>query len=163
MTRIRDLAAGDLAAVLSINTASVPAVGALSDEGLRALVALASTALVAEVDGSVVGFCVLIPPGTAYRSVNYCWFVDRAEQFDDFVYLDRVAVVATHRDRGIGSAIYDEVERRTTARWLALEVNLDPPNPGSMRFHERRGFVRVGEQDTDYGARVAMLVKRLRS
>jgi len=28
---------------------------------------------------------------------------------------------------------------------VTLEVNLRPPNPGSMRFHERLGYQRVGE------------------
>ena len=162
MVTIRPLTPDDFASVFAINQAAVPAVGEVSEDALRALIELASIALVAEIDGAVAGFCVLLAPDTTYGSVNYLWFMDRREQFDDFIYLDRVAVAESQRDRGIGSQLYDEVEGRTTARWLTLEVNLDPPNPGSMRFHERRGFERVGEQDTTYGTRVAMLARRLR-
>jgi predicted GNAT superfamily acetyltransferase len=46
---------------------------------------------------------------------------------------------------------------------LALEVNVDPPNAGSLRFHERLGFVEVGQQDTPYGIRVSMQVRRVSS
>ena len=42
---------------------------------------------------------------------------------------------------------------------LALEVNVDPPNEGSLRFHERLGFVEVGQQDTPYGIRVSMQMR----
>ena len=53
------------------------------------------------------------------------------------------------------------MERRTTARWFLLEVNLRPRNDGSLRFHQRLGFVEVGQQETPYGARVSMLAKDL--
>ena len=42
---------------------------------------------------------------------------------------------------------------------LALEVNADPPNEGSLRFHARLGFVEVGQQDTPYGIRVSMQMR----
>jgi predicted GNAT superfamily acetyltransferase len=80
----------------------------------------------------------------------------------DFVYLDRVAVVVDHRGRGIGSRLYEEVERRTRAAWFTLEVNLRPRNDGSFRFHARNGFVEVGQQETDYDALVSLMAKRLR-
>jgi len=40
-----------------------------------------------------------------------------------------------------------------------LEVNADPPNEGSLRFHARLGFVEVGQQDTPYGIRVSMQMR----
>jgi predicted GNAT superfamily acetyltransferase len=93
------------------------------------------------------------------QSMNYRWFSVR---YDDFVYLDRVAVAADHRGCGIGSRLYEEVERRTRAVWFTLEVNLRPRNDGSLRFHARKGFVEVGQQETDYGALVSLMAKRLR-
>jgi hypothetical protein len=33
---------------------------------------------------------------------------------------------------------------------------------GSLRFHARKGFVEVGQQETDYGALVSLMAKRLR-
>ena len=41
-------------------------------------------------EGVVVGFCVVLAPGSSYDSVNYLWFMDR---YDDAYYLDRVAFV----------------------------------------------------------------------
>jgi predicted GNAT superfamily acetyltransferase len=133
---------------------------------------MASMSLVAEIDdpagnspdatdgGNVVGFCIVLPPGTEYTSVNYRWFCER---YDSFVYLDRVAVDEAARGAGIGAALYAEVERRAagTAELFTLEVNLRPRNDGSLRFHDRLGFVEVGQQETDYGILVSMLAKPL--
>jgi hypothetical protein len=157
--RIRDLAAGDHHAVHAINEAGTPGVHTASLEELAAITRMSCIALVAEDDGAVVAFCQVLAPGAPYRSVNYRWF---SERYDDFVYLDRVAVAPDHRGRGIGAGLYAEVERRASAAWFTLEVNLVPRNEGSLRFHARHGFHEVGQQDTDYGARVSLMAKRLR-
>lgn len=78
------------------------------------------------------------------------------------MYVDRVAVAADHQGSGIGHVLYDAVETATTAPLLCCEVNLRPRNDASLRFHDRRGFRAVGEQDTDGGAkRVVLLAKAL--
>lgn len=160
---IRDLLPDDLDRVHAINQANVPEVGTLRREQLDDLLEESAFALVVEDGGELVGFCVLIAPGSPYRSVNYRWFMDR---YDDAMYLDRVAFDADHRGRGLGTRLYAEVERRIVhehpdlAR-LTLEVNLDPPNEPSMAFHARRGFVEVGRQVTDYGAEVCLMQKLL--
>ena len=56
---------------------------------------------------------------------------------------------------------YDEVERRADAAWFTLEVNLRPRNDGSLAFHDRLGFVEVGQQETDYGTLVSLMAKPL--
>jgi len=156
---IRDMAPADLSAIHAINEAGTPGVHGASPEQLAAITRESSIAIVAEVDGVVAGFCQVLPPGADYRSVNYRWFSAR---YDDFVYLDRVAVAAEHRGLGIGGRLYEEVERRTRATWFTLEVNLRPRNDGSLRFHARRGFVEVGQQKTDYGTVVSLMAKQLR-
>jgi predicted GNAT superfamily acetyltransferase len=161
---IRDLTPADLDAAWAINQANTPAVGDVSSEKLAWIVEMALTSLVAvtddTVDGAVVGFCIVLPPGTEYTSMNYRWFCER---YDSFVYLDRVAVDEAARGAGIGAALYAEVERRAagTAELFTLEVNLRPRNDGSLRFHDRLGFVEVGQQETDYGILVSMLAKPL--
>jgi uncharacterized protein len=155
---IRDITAADLDAIHAINEAGTPGVHSEPPAQLAAITKEACIALVAEVKGVVAGFCQVLPPGANYLSMNYRWFSAR---YDDFVYLDRVAVAADHRGRGIGSRLYEEVERRTHAAWFTLEVNLRPRNEGSLRFHSRHGFVEVGEQETDYGALVCLMAKRL--
>ena len=121
---VRDLRADEYGAALAINEANTPAVGSLDGERFQHLVGQCSIALAAEVgEGDLAGFCLVLAPDADYGSVNYAWF---AARYDDFAYLDRVAVDERHRDRGIGTALYAEVERRTTARSFLLEVNLRP-------------------------------------
>ena len=49
----------------------------------------------------------------------------------------------------MGSALYSQViaEANEQAVPVAAEVNLVPPNPGSVRFHHRFNFVEVGTLD----------------
>jgi uncharacterized protein len=83
--------------------------------------------------------------GLDYASLNYKWLSSR---YDQFAYVDRIAVAKDQRGRNIGKALYDAViERFADARDVLLaEVNLAPPNPGSLRFHKRNGFREVGER-----------------
>lgn len=156
---IRDIVASDLDVIHAINEASTPGVHTESPEQLAAITRESCIALVAEIDGRVVGFCQVLPPGADYRSTNYAWF---SAHYDDFIYLDRVAVAPEYRGQSVGSRLYEEVERRARAPWFTLEVNLRPRNDGSLRFHDRKGFVEVGQQETDYGALVSLMAKGLR-
>jgi hypothetical protein len=156
---VRDMTLDDLNVVHAINEENVPAVGQETFEDLRAIFDVCSINLVAEIDGRVRGFCMVMPPGTDYSSPNYLYFCERHA---DFVYLDRVAIMADAQGRGIGPMLYREVERRSTAPWFALEVNVKPPNEGSMRFHAREGFVEVDRLETRPGKIVSLMMKPLR-
>jgi uncharacterized protein len=156
---IRDIVESDLPALLKINNDNIPAVGEVDAARLAAITAESTMAIVAEdADGTLAGFCLVLPPGMTYDSSNYVWFT---EHYTDFIYLDRVAVADTHRNQGIGAELYREVERRATAEWFLLEVNTRPRNDGSIRFHAREGFVEVIERETPYGYAVSMMAKRL--
>ena len=63
------------------------------------------------------------------------------------MYVDRIAVAQQHRDQGIGSMLYEQVIASSDEQGVpvAAEVNSTPPNPDSMRFHERFRFKEVGE------------------
>ena len=153
----------------ALNQANVPEVGPVDQSKMASLVAMSWVSL-AVVDTAheqaLAGFCIVMEPDAPYTSVNYRWFADR---YDDFVYLDRVAVDSNHRRRGLGSLLYREVERLGASRsWFTLEVNIVPPNQPSLDFHHRLGFVEVGQQDTgsypEYGVehvRVSLLAKPL--
>lgn len=160
---IRDYRPDDLEAVHTINQAEVPAVGDVTADELAHIASESSIALVAEFDGVVAGFCLVLGPSADYGSANYAWF---AERYDDFVYLDRVAISPAFQRRGLGRALYAEVERvaperQPSARDFLLEVNVRPRNDQSLAFHAGLGFVEVGERDTDYGITVSMLAKQL--
>lgn len=162
---LREYVPADLDTVHAINDGEVPAVGAEPPDVLAHIADESTIALVAEVDGVVAGFCFVLPPGADYGSQNYAWF---AERYDDFVYLDRVAIPPQFQRRGIGRALYAEVERlvpdrRPSATDFTLEVNVRPRNDRSLAFHADLGFVEVGRRETDYGARVSMMAKPLAS
>ena len=155
----------DLTAIHAINEAEVPAVGTETVDALGQIAAQSAIALIAEDDatGTIGGFCLVLAPGAAYGSMNYRWF---GERYDDFVYLDRVAIAPAFQRQGLGRSMYAEVERlaaarRPTAAHFTLEVNLRPRNDTSLAFHAELGFVEVGQQETDYGALVAMMAKPL--
>lgn len=148
----------DLDTVWAINQANVPAVGTETRSSIEEIFHMCTIALVAA-DDEIRGFCMVLPPGTSYDSPNYLYFCDN---YDDFTYLDRVAVSESHQRRGIGPLLYLEVERRTTAEWFTLEVNVKPLNEGSLRFHAREGFVEVDQLETRPGKIVSLMVKRLR-
>ena len=113
MATIRPLTGDDLPEALAINEANVPAVGSVDADQLAHLFDEASVALAAEDGGRLIGFCIVLAPGADYGSVNYGWF---SERYDDFAYLDRVAVAESYRNRGIGAELYAEVERLVDAR-----------------------------------------------
>lgn len=158
---IRPLHLDDLPTVVQLNNASVPAVSEADIARMQMLVEQSHLSLVAEHEGDVVGFCINFGPGADYSSVNYQWF---RERYEEFVYLDRIAVAESARNMGIGASLYAAVEAHIVGTpWLLCEVNLRPRNEGSLRFHDRIGFVEVGQQETNYGILVSMLAKDLRS
>lgn len=162
---VRRLRLEDLARVLEINQQNTPEVGSIDAGRLAFLFDESAIALAAEVGDEVVGFTLVLAPGSTYDSVNYRWFADRG---DDIMYLDRVAIDARHRRLGLGRALYTSVFDEISAQHaemtrLGLEVNVQPPNPGSMAFHEGLGFTEVGRQDTPYGAVVSLMERPIGS
>jgi uncharacterized protein len=162
-TVVRAIGPSDLERIVQINAANVPEVGAVDADRMAFIVDHSPIALGVELEGTVVGFCLVLAAGAPYDSVNYRWFTDR---YDRFMYLDRVAFAADARGQGLGTLLYGEVDRLMQGHddvdHLALEVNVDPPNEGSLRFHARLGFVEVGQQDTPYGIRVSMQLRSVR-
>ena len=161
--QFRPIAEGDLPRLLEINEANVPEVGPLDLDGLAFLVAEAAIGLAVEADDDIVGFCLVLASGSEYASVNYRWFMDH---HPDSMYLDRVAFDAAAQGQGLGTALYAEVERVIgerfpTADAVTLEVNVDPPNEPSLRFHDKLGFVEVGRQMSK-GIEVSLMRRPLR-
>jgi uncharacterized protein len=165
--RIRPWLAEDLPAVAALNAAEVPRLGPLDDDELARHAARCDLAVVATTqEGELAGFLLALGAGHDYASVNYRWFAARdAALGAGFLYVDRIAVAPPFRRRGVASALYDAVEefaREEGSAEVTCEVNVRPPNPGSLAFHASRGFVEVGQQDTAGGAiRVALLAKPL--
>ncbi len=160
---IRTVADADLDEILAHNNAAVPAVNALVRADLEYFVRVAHSFLVIDApDDAIAGFMIGLGPGVDYDSSNYGWFSDR---YESFVYVDRIVVAESGRGMGVGTLLYDEFARRGGAdgrEVMLAEVNIEPRNDVSLAFHDARGFVSVGEQDTEGGAkRVTMLAKPL--
>ncbi len=156
---LRPLSDDDVPDVLALNEEFVWALSPLDAEGLAAHRARAAVTLVAELEGRFAGFAIAYEPGAAYDSINYAWHTER---FDDFLYLDRIAISPNFRRRGLATALYDDIEdyAREHGR-MVCEVNSDPPNVQSLAFHEARGYREVGHLMQSDGHETVMLEKPL--
>lgn len=149
---LRQLSPGDAAALVALNDSAYPAVPLTSAESMRALLEFSDVAVAVERAGHIVGFVVTLGEGAAYESENYQFFSARGVSSR---YVDRIVIAESERGSGIGAALYRLVFRVARAEGRAevtCEVNLDPPNPASLAFHERMGFVSVGTQATKGGS-----------
>jgi predicted GNAT superfamily acetyltransferase len=157
----RDIAPNDLPTLLRMNNGAIPAVNIVNADELLDLVSMAHAAVVVVDEAEPVtplGLVITITPGNDYDSENYRWFEQRG---GEFLYVDRIVVAEGMRGRGLGQILYERVFAEAELAGLTevtCEVNLDPPNPGSLAFHDRLGFVQIGEQLTKGGSvRVALL------
>ena len=150
----------DYEAVLELNANSVPHVNLISESELQWFVDNAALACVAKIDNSLAGLLIGLRPGTSYASPNYKWF---CENIEDFVYVDRVAVAESARRKGVADSLYKYfADSQAGAPVMTCEVNIRPPNPGSMLFHERMGFRQIGSLESEQGKKeVALMEKRL--
>jgi len=149
---LRPLAVGDAAALAVLNDAAAPAVPITEPAALARLIGLARLALCFERGKCLVGFVLAMAPGCAYESENYAFFESRGI---DHLYVDRIVIAESERGSGLGAALYEAVfaDAEASGRLeVTCEVNLDPPNPGSLAFHERLGFRSVGTQATKGGS-----------
>jgi predicted GNAT superfamily acetyltransferase len=159
---IRNAITADLTTVLALNESVVPHVNSLDMANMRDFLAKAAYFRVAcDEEKQILAFLIGLAPDTDYDSPNFQWFCDR---YEDFAYVDRIAVAASARRQGIAEALYGDfaaVALGWTQR-LGCEVNLRPANPGSLAFHRRAGFTQVGTQETNNGTKkVALLLKKI--
>jgi predicted GNAT superfamily acetyltransferase len=159
---IRDIEAPDLEAVLALNQEEVPHVGSIDLDRMQWFASNAAYFRVATVDKQLAAYLIGLRPGSSYQSPNYRWFCDR---YDDFAYIDRIAVSQFARRYGLASRLYDDFARSLpeSVDIMTCEVNRKPPNESSMRFHEKMGFRQVGSLASEDGDKeVAMLLMNLR-
>ena len=152
---IRSITTDDLPAVLALNNAHSVEVNALTADALTALVAIAAHARIID---SCDGFLLALSERTPVQGPNHAWFIER---YPAFVYIDRVVVAPEARGRGHARALYADLAATAAGRPLCCEVNVTPPNLGSLAFHDRLGFEACGEADDPRnGKRVRYLVRK---
>lgn len=157
--QLRRITPTDHKQVLALNDSNVEALAPMDEARLVELEGLADRFDVIDVDGEFGGFVITFGPGSSYDSENYRWFAERHD--GHFYYLDRIVLEGGHRRQGLGTFVYDELEKvaRRYGR-LALEVNVVPRNDVSLAFHDRRGYVEVGRLG-DETHMVSLMEKRL--
>lgn len=157
--RLVPLTVQDAPRIAPLNDAAHPAVPVTSSDDLAALVGLAALALGIESErGELVGFVFAVAPGAPYDSENFGFFEQRGV---DSLYVDRIVIAESQRGRGLGPVLYERVfalAREQGRAEVTCEVNLDPPNPGSLAFHARLGFTAIGSQPTKGGTVTVQLM-----
>ena len=162
-TVVTPASSDDLEPLLTLNEGAVPHVNSIPLEELErlgresAFFGVARSASTGKIDG----FLLALDQTANYDSLNFRW---HQRQFDEFVYVDRIVVDPNNRRGGVGRTLYDALIRsveHATPR-LTCEVNVNPPNPRSVAFHESLGFREVGQQDTEGGKkRVSLMALEL--
>lgn len=153
---IREMTAADAAAVVALNQAVVEVTSAMDRARLAELSHLSRLKLVAESNGEVVAFVLAMSEGQAYANGNYQWFSARLK---NFLYIDRVVVSAACQGLGIGRLLYAHLNawvQQAGILSICGEIDIDPPNPASLRFHEKAGFVPIGKRSLASGKQVSM-------
>ncbi len=141
--QIRPLTINDASAVLALNAASETETAPMGKAELEGLLAMAFYRGAA--GDAPDGFCLALDQNAPCQSPNFNWF---AKRYDHFVYVDRIIVAAHARGRGVARALYEDLfraARRAGHAMVGCEVNINPPNPASDRFHSRLGFNRIGQ------------------
>lgn len=90
-------------------------------------------------------FLLAFDQDAGYDGLNFHWFKARHPRF---VYVDRIAVSASHRGKGLARLLYQDLFRKALSKDIPVvvcEVNSDPPNPASEAFHTSLGFAEVGQ------------------
>ena len=163
---IRDAAQSDFSAILILNQESVRFLSPLDLTKLTRLSKEPVFFRVAISEEAVAGFILAFLPEANYDSPNFLWFKAR---YESFVYIDRIVISEEFRGRQLATSLYAELERFAITCGiprLACEINIDPPNPGSLRFHEKQRFVEVGRQpihepETGHTKIVSLQIKEL--
>lgn len=148
-------------AVLALNRAFEAETAPLSAAELAAFRAMA--AFTGCVDQGAAGFVTAMDQDADYDGTNFSWFRAR---YARFIYVDRIIVSPTAQGTGCGRALYEalfDAARDMGHPMIACEINVAPPNPQSVAFHAKLGFVQVGEAEILDGAKtVGYFVKDLK-
>ncbi|HTQ14441.1 MAG TPA: GNAT family N-acetyltransferase [Rhizomicrobium sp.] len=157
---IRDATRADFPAILALNADWVEFLSPMDAAELTAFARASRHFRVAEEGGAVAAFLLAFRAGDAYGGAVFARFM---REGGDFFYIDRIVVDERCRNLGLARALYDDLETAARAAGvprLVCEVNADPPNDASLRFHLRYGFAETGLMPHN-GKRVALMEKLL--
>ena len=160
---LREARKEDMGFVLELNRVNVEVLSPMDEKKFGYFMDVSEMFMVEETDGDPSAFIIALREGIDdYTSENYIWFSDN---YEHFLYVDRIVIDEKYRGRSIGRAIYEEVFSRAKATDIPVvtaEVDIIPYNEPSLRFHEEMGFKEVGQQVIRGGdIKVSLQVKTL--
>lgn len=159
---IEDISPADFPQVLELNQQSQPHVSALTLERLKELVKITFHFRIIKQQDEVAAFLMGMEENQPYDSMNYAWI---SKRYESFYYIDRIAVAKEYQRQGFGMALYKDGQSFALQKKkpiMACEVNIKPPNPGSIYFHKKYGFYSIGTQNTEQGKKtVQYMIKDL--
>lgn len=147
----------DLPEILELNEAALPAVSSVNLNEMQHFLQIVDYFKTLKINNKVAGFLIALTPGKDYNSVNYKWFENN---YESFMYVDRIVVTPTYQGHGFGTAFYNDLvnfSKRNVPR-ITCEVNIRPMNEGSILFHEKYGFDQVGTQEIEGGTKKVSLM-----
>lgn len=137
-------------ALLELNNRSAQETSLLTRDRFDQLIGTARIALAV---GPAAALLLAFEHTDEYDGSHFQWFRGR---FDRFVYVDRIIIAEHCRRHGLARILYQDVFKRARALHhsrIVCEVNIDPPNPVSDRFHAAMGFQEVGQATLDNGSK----------
>ena len=158
---IRPALSTDIPAIVAMNMSGRPGVSPLAPEMVAETLVSASHVMVADRDGQGVGYVIGYTANDVCEGEEFAWFQTHVPQF---LYIDQIAVMPTVRRLHIGAQLYAHATFYACTHdipALVCEVNLDPPNPASLCFHRRLGFLEVGMMTVQDGRTVLLCLKEL--
>lgn len=143
---VRPATAADHPAILALNLEAEALMSPMDAQRLAAMDARSVYHRVVADGDDAIAFLLAFDQRADYDSPNYLWYRQR---YPRFVYIDRIAVAASHRHRRIGGLLYDDLfafARERGFDTVAAEFYVEPFNQASSRFHARYGFREAGTQ-----------------
>ncbi len=163
LIRVRAARPEDFDSILAINEQGRPGIVALDAGELRRLLRLDGRLIVADRGGEVLGYVIVFDSLSAYDGEEFRAL--RQGLRDPFLYVDQLAVSQACRRMGVAGRLYEALATGVAGlpvRPICCEVNLEPPNPASMAFHQRMGFMELQRLSVADGRVVALLASGLR-
>ena len=143
--------------ILTLNESFLPAVSSVDINQMNRFLRFADYFKSVLINNKISGFLIAIQPGKKYDSLNYKWF---EKKFESFIYVDRIVIGSEFQGQGIGKVLYDDLQSYASKKTniITCEVNIKPSNEGSMIFHQKYGFKKVGTQITEKGKKEVCLM-----
>jgi uncharacterized protein len=158
MTTITNLTQSDIPWVLALSALNEVETGYLDAAKLSHLVTQSFSARIAKPEN---GYLLTFAPDAKIEGPNFEWFKARGGKF---IYVDRIVVAANARGQGIARAFYNDLfvaAAKAGFVEVTCEVNSDPPNPVSDKFHAALGFLPVGSATLPNGKTVTYMARPL--